>query len=108
MLAELVSYIEEFNDGKTVFKLAELVTMYSSRLRELDGNSTKVNGTRLKEKLRKAIPELVASKASYGVVLSYNVNIGDVLLSACKQNSDDVHRLSERKYFSWSTSLVTR
>ena len=89
MLAELVSYIEEFNDGKTVFKLAELVTMYSSRLRELDGNSTKVNGTRLKEKLIKAIPELVASKASYGVVLSYNVNIGDVLLSVCKQNSDD-------------------
>ena len=29
VLAELVSYIEEFNDGKTVFKLAELVNMYS-------------------------------------------------------------------------------
>ena len=37
----------------------------------------------------RAIPELVASKASYGVILSYNVNIVDVLLAACKQNSDD-------------------
>jgi hypothetical protein len=89
VLAELISYIEVFNDGKTVFKLAELVNMFSRRLEELVGSSTKVNSTRLKEKLLKAIPELVTSKATYGVVLSYSVNIGDVLLSACKQNSDD-------------------
>ena len=64
VLAELISYIEVFNDGKTVFKLAELVNMFSRRLEELVGSSTKVNSTRLKEKLLKAIPELVASKAT--------------------------------------------
>ena len=35
------------------------------------------------------MPELVASKASYGVIWSYKVNIGYVLLAARKQNADD-------------------
>ena len=38
-----------------------------------------MSGTRLNEKLGKAIPLPVADKASYGVSLSAKVNIGDVL-----------------------------
>ena len=47
--------------------------MYSRRPREIDGSSTKVNGTRLKKKLL-IQHQLVAGKTSYGVILSYNVS----------------------------------
>lgn len=87
--AELISYIEDYDDGCTVFKLPDLVKMYHRRLEELGDAPDRVNSTRLKDKLLKAIPELEANKAHGCIILSYKVNMGDVLLSACKQSSDD-------------------
>ena len=50
--AELISFIEEFEDVcSTIFKLSELVKMYSDRLVELGEGQTRVNSTRLKERL---------------------------------------------------------
>lgn len=88
-IAELISYIEEYDDGCTVFKLPDLVKMYHRRLKELGDAPDRVNSTRLKDKLLKAVPGLQANKAQGCVVLSYKVNMGDVLLSACKQSSDE-------------------
>ena len=92
-LAELISHIEEFagsDDGMHhIFKLSDLVKLYTNRLEQLGGNlSTRVNSTRLKEKLIEKIPTLEANQSKYGVILSFKSGVGDVLLHATDKDSD--------------------
>ena len=92
-LAELISHIEEFagsDDGMHhIFKLSDLVKLYTDRLEQLGGNlSTRVNSTRLKEKLIEKIPILEANQSKYGVILSFKSGVGDVLLHATDKDSD--------------------
>ena len=86
-IAELISFIEEFKDiCSTIFKLSELVKMYSDRLVELGEGKTRVNSTRLKERLLAAVPELEENKGDQKGFLSFN--IADSLFSASKENCD--------------------
>ena len=73
-LYELISFIEEFNDGTNgVFKLSELVHMYSTHLEELGASKTRVNNTKLKEKLLASKLELEENKGSKHVsVIQYS------------------------------------
>ena len=59
-LAQLVSFIEETRHKETtIFKLCDLVRMYSSRLQQLGANvPSKINSTRLKDRLVSIIPDL--------------------------------------------------
>ncbi len=90
---ELISYIETFqqiDDTCTshIFKLADIVTLYKERLRQLGADTTCINPTRLKEKLVDQIPGLEANKSNYEVVLSFKKDIGDALLYASKADMD--------------------
>ena len=93
--AELISYIEEVHNMETdsnyIMKLTDLVTLFTNRLQQLQGNtptSSRVNSTRFKEKLLESIPELQANKSTHGIVFSFKDRIGDALLSASQRDSD--------------------
>ena len=93
--AELISYIEEVHkmekDSNYIMKLTALVTLFTNRLQQLQGNTpttTRVNSTRLQEKLLMSIPELQANKSTHGIVLSFKDTTGDALLSASQRDSD--------------------
>ena len=65
-MAELIIYIEEArseNDGLPIFKLADLASMYTSRLQQLGVNlPDRVHTTRLKERILAMVPDLQAHK----------------------------------------------
>ena len=60
--------------------------MYSDRLVELGEGKSRMNSTRLKERLLAAVPELEENKGDQKVFLSFN--IADSLFSAIKENCD--------------------
>lgn len=92
VFGELVAYIEEAHQNESiipVFKLSELVKLYSERLKELDDASEKrVHSTRLKERLLKQFPELRAQQQGRDVVLMFDQDIGDMLKRAVKNDMD--------------------
>ena len=75
----------------TIFKLADLVKLYTECLAQLGGDTSKrINSTRLKDKLLSQLPELEAHKTSSNeVLISFKWDIGEALLCASKQTSDD-------------------
>jgi hypothetical protein len=92
VLAELISYIEEFRQDETlpVFKLSDLGRLYESRLKEQDPDfSGKINTTRLKERLMNLIPDLRAQGQGRDVMLMFNSDIGEAIKIACSNNDDD-------------------
>ena len=94
--ASLVSYLEEFRDCENVavFKLVELANLYSAKLQELGiTSSSKINTTRLKERLLGAFPDLSAHTQGRDVLLIFNHAIGDAIRKACEQdfNSEALH-----------------
>ena len=85
--ASLVSYLEEFRDCENVAvsKLVELAKLYSAKLEELGiTSSSKINTTRLKERLLGAFPDLIISGYTQGrhVLLIFNHAIGDAIRKA--------------------------
>ena len=86
--AELISFLEECRDNPelaSVFTLAELVQMYSNRLQELGVElSSKVNATRLKERLFYVFPDLQAYNEGRNVKLIFNKDIGTAIRKACE------------------------
>ena len=91
--AELISFLEECRDDPelaSVFTLAELVQMYSNRLQELGVElSSKINSTRLKERLLDVFPDLQAYNEGRNVKLIFNEDIGAAIRKACAYDSDD-------------------
>ena len=96
-LAELVSYIEgkkqENDEGNTlIFKLADLVKMYSTCLEQLglDRNATsRLHSTDLKNRILAQIPDLQAHKEGRDVLLAFNKDIAFALQQASRSNCDD-------------------
>ena len=85
MLAELVTHIVEVhrsNPGGVVFKLADLCSLYESRLKQFD-SSTSCNRTRLKNKILSKIPDLKAFHKGREVVLVFEKDVGPAIVSAC-------------------------
>lgn len=68
VFSELVTYVNEMRNASeegsapVIFKLADLVSLYSQRLEQLGVESPVVNRTRLKEQLLLRIPELEAHR----------------------------------------------
>ena len=91
-LAELVSYMEESaldEDTVPVFKLSDLIKLYTERLRQLGFEvSGRINSTRFKNRLLTAAPDLSAHVSGKEVFLTYNSDIGTAITFACEKNYD--------------------
>ncbi len=92
VIAELVMYIEETRletSTAPVFKLADLAHLYRSRMEQLGVVSdTRVNTTRLKQRLLAHFPDLRAQSQGRDVLLVFDEDIGAALGKACEQDSD--------------------
>ena len=91
--AELVSYIEEARKDSCVapvFKLSELVSLYTSRLEQLGiHTSGRVHSTKLKDRILSYFPDMNAHKQGRDVVAVCNEDIGAALRKACEYDSDN-------------------
>lgn len=78
-LAELITYIEEAraaSDSITVFKLADLANMYTTRMEQLGADTkVRVHTTRLKERLLSHVPELEAYKTGRDIFLGFKEDL---------------------------------
>ena len=96
VFAELVLYIEEARqDGSApVFRLAELSQLYKSRMEQLGVElDSRVNSTRLKERLLAEFPDMRAYIKGRDVLMAFEDDIGTALAKACEQdnNEDALH-----------------
>lgn len=91
--AELASYIDEVrsvNDIMPYFKLADLKTLYTERLRQLDpAFNQSVNSTHLKEKLLAHFPDMHAETTGVNVTLGFQENVGAAVSRACSADLDE-------------------
>lgn len=93
-LAELLSYIEESkmtdNSVATIFKLSNLVKLYSGRLRELGVDVTgRIHSSHLKDRILANLPGIRAYRQGREVVLSFDDDVGLALMNSCLSNFDD-------------------
>ena len=93
-LAELVGFIEETrNNNKdviSVFKLADLVRLYSNRLKDLGIElSNRVHPTHLKNRLLANIPGIKAFQQGCDVILTFDSDVGTALKEATSTDYDD-------------------
>ena len=90
--AGLVSYIEEVRMDSLVapvFKLTDLVNLYSTRLEQLGTHVTgRVHSTRLKNRIPSYFPDMNAHTQGRDVVLVCNEHVGAALRKACEHDSD--------------------
>ena len=87
--SELVTYITEAKTSSadispSIFKLADLASLYKQRLEQLGVVSPDVNSTRLKEKLPREMPELEAYQKGRNVLLAFHKDVGSTLSQACE------------------------
>ena len=91
VVAELVMCIEEAcleTSTAPVFKLADLAHLYMSRMEQLGVvNGTRMNTTRLKQRLLAHFPDLRAHTKGRDVLV-FEEDIGAALGKACEQDSD--------------------
>ena len=91
--AQLVEYINEKqsddnNNTAPVFKLSVLTKLYDSRLQQLGKTwDSRVNATKLKDKLLAHFPSMNAQTCGKQVLLAFDEDIGNALSAAC--NKDD-------------------
>ena len=89
--SELVTYLVETNrsgEGPAVFRLADIVQLYTQRLEQLGVVTPAVNATRLKDKLLSEIPELEAHKQGRDVLLAFEKDVAQALSEASDFYSD--------------------
>ena len=93
VFAELVLYIEEARlDEETapVFKLANLVELYQSRMQQLGVKlDTRVHSARLKQILLVQFYDRRAHTKARGVLLVFEEDVGAALSKACELGSDN-------------------
>ena len=90
--AELVSYIEDSRMDTSVapvFKLTDLVHLYSTRLQVVG----RVHSTKLKDRILNYFQDMEAHKRGRDVVLIFNEDVGSALNKACEHdsNNDAIH-----------------
>ena len=93
--SELVTYINEakttcVDNEPLVFKLADLVTLFQSRVVQLGVGLPDVHATRLKEKLLFHIPQMRAFSKGRDVLLAYDTDVGYILAQTSKY-SEAIH-----------------
>ena len=73
-----------------IFKLADLVSLYATRLKQLGTNEeSRIHSTKLKERLLSYFPDMQAHKQGRNVVLMANHDIGQALRKACHHDADN-------------------
>ena len=91
--AELVYYIEDSRMDALVapvFKLTDLVNLYSTRLKQLGTDVVgRIHSTKLKDRILSYFPDMEAHKKGRDVVLIFNADIGSALSKACEHDSDN-------------------
>ena len=81
-LAEIVAFVEEqrIESEITVFKLADLIKMYSNRLEELGLETwNRINSTHFKERLLSSCQKFVAYKSGRDIFISFPEDVGTIL-----------------------------
>ena len=90
--AELVLYIEETRqDEETapVFRLADLVQLYQSRMEQLGVQlDTRVHSTRLKQRPLAQFPDMRAHTKGRDILMAFEEDVGAALAKACELDSD--------------------
>lgn len=73
-----------------VFRLADLMAMYTNRLEQFDPNiNQRTNSTHVKDRILAAIPDLQAHKQGRDVLLRFNEYVGDAIRQAITNHYDD-------------------
>jgi hypothetical protein len=93
-LAELLSYIEEtkMTDESVapIFKLSDLLKLYSDRVRELGADITgRIHSSHLKDRIIANVPGIRAYKQGREVLLSFDDDVGLALMNSSMDNFDD-------------------
>ena len=93
-LAELLSYIEEtkMTDQSVapIFKLSDLLKLYSDRLRELGADVTgRIHSSVLKDRILANVPGIRAYRQGRDVLLSFDDDVGLALMNSSIDNFDD-------------------
>lgn len=92
-LAELIMYINESrttDDVATVFKLRDLADIYHKKIEQFGLSVTsRVNTTRLKERILAHIPDLEAHREGRDTYLVFNKDIGPAIRKAFEEDADD-------------------
>jgi hypothetical protein len=92
VFAQLTEYISELLSDPAiaaVFKLSDLAKMYQKRLVQLGGSAqTRVNTTKLKNKLLSHFPGMRAQPCGKEVLLVFDEDIGRALSTACHADSN--------------------
>ena len=91
-LAELLAYIDEMRmnaDVAPIFKLSDLVKLYSSRLEYLGiEQHVRPHSTELKNRILAHIPELKAYKEGREVLLAFDSDMGYAIHKFCDEDYD--------------------
>ena len=91
-LAELLAYIDEMRmnaDVAPIFKLSDLVKLYSSRLEYLGVEQhVRPHSTELKNRILAHIPELKAYKEGREVLLAFDSDMGYAIHKFCDEDYD--------------------
>ena len=91
--AELVSYIEETRVDTSVtpiFKLNDLVTLYTTRPEQLGSNVVgRVHSTDLKKRILAYFLDMKPHKQGRDTILVSNECVGHALRKACEHDADD-------------------
>ncbi|KAI8503415.1 hypothetical protein Bbelb_192360 [Branchiostoma belcheri] len=91
-LAELISYIEErrHDDGVKVFRLADLVQLYTKRLDQFGLDpSRRVNSTHLKDRILIHLTSMRAYKKGRDVYMAYEDDVGTTLRDGYQNDRDE-------------------
>jgi len=90
--AELVMFIEDAHvddEVAPVFKLADLVQLYTARMEQLGVKlDSRVHSTRLKERVLAHFPNMRAERRGRDVLLAFTDDFGDALAKPCELDSD--------------------
>ena len=91
--AGLISYIEEVRKESLVapvFKLSDLVGLYTSKLQQLGTHATgRVHSTKLKNRILSYLPDMNAHKQGRDVGLVCNEDVGAALRKASEYDTDN-------------------
>ena len=91
VFVELTTYTEQIvESGETVFKLSEIHSLYTNRLKDL-GIQKQVNKTRLKEKLLEHFVEVQAEFDGRNIVLIFKEGMQNML-------KEDISKTSTKSY----------
>ena len=89
---ELVSYIEETRMDTSVtpiFKLSDMVTLYTTRLEQLGNNAVgRVHSTDLRKRILAYFLDMKPHKQGRDIILVSNECVGHALRKACEHDAD--------------------